>query len=188
MARTCANVTSLMDEHPELVFAMSSAQQFAWLREHRPEVWDRVAERVREGRFVPVGGMWVESDTNLPGGEALVRQLTHGKRFFLDAFGIETREVWLPDSFGYTAALPQLVALSGSRWFLTQKISWNTTNRFPHHTFRWEGLDGTPGASPTSRSADTYGSEVSGAEVAHAAAQLRRQGGREPLDAALRLG
>lgn len=175
VARTCANVTSLMDDHPELVFAMSSAQQFAWVREHRPEVWERVVERVREGRFVPVGGMWVESDTNMPGGEALVRQLTHGKRFFLDAFGIETREVWLPDSFGYTAALPQLVALSGSRWFLTQKISWNTTNRFPHHTFRWEGLDGSRVLTHFP-SADTYGSEVSGAEVAHAARNFLDKG------------
>ncbi|MGG5258200.1 alpha-mannosidase [Phycicoccus avicenniae] len=175
VARTCANVTSLMDDHPELVFAMSSAQQFAWVREHRPEVWERVVERVREGRFVPVGGMWVESDTNMPGGEALVRQLTHGKRFFLDAFGIETREVWLPDSFGYTAALPQLVALSGSRWFLTQKISWNTTNRFPHHTFRWEGLDGTRVLTHFP-SADTYGSDVSGAEVAHAARNFADKG------------
>ena len=175
VARTCANVTSLMDDDPGLVFAMSSAQQYDWLREHRPEVWDRVVERVREGRFVPVGGMWVESDTNMPGGEALVRQLTCGKRFFLDAFGIETEEVWLPDSFGYTAALPQLVRLSGSRWFLTQKISWNTTNRFPHHTFRWEGLDGSRVLTHFP-SADTYGSEVSGAEVAHAARNYSEKG------------
>lgn len=175
VARTCANVTALMDDHPELVFAMSSAQQFAWVREHRPRVWERVVERVREGRFVPVGGMWVESDTNMPGGEALARQLSHGKRFFLDAFGIETEEVWLPDSFGYTAALPQLVALSGSRWFLTQKISWNTTNRFPHHTFRWEGLDGSRVLTHFP-SADTYGSDVSGAEVAHAARNFAEKG------------
>jgi alpha-mannosidase len=119
--------------------------------------------------------MWVESDTNMPGGEALVRQLTHGKRFFLDELGIETREVWLPDSFGYTAALPQLVALSGSRWFLTQKISWNTTNRFPHHSFRWEGLDGTR-VFTHFPPADTYGSEVSGAEVAHAARNFADRG------------
>jgi len=175
VARTCANVTDLMDQHPELVFAMSSAQQYAWLRDHRPEVWARVVERVAQGRFVPVGGMWVESDTNLPGGEALVRQLSHGKRFFLDELGIETREVWLPDSFGYTAALPQLVALSGSRWFLTQKISWNTTNRFPHHTFSWEGLDGTRVLTHFP-SADTYGSQISGSEVAHAARNFSEKG------------
>ncbi|MGA8979698.1 MAG: glycoside hydrolase family 38 C-terminal domain-containing protein, partial [Pedococcus sp.] len=175
VARTCSNVLALMDDHPELVYAMSSAQQFAWLKEHRPEVWRGVLERVREGRFVPVGGMWVESDTNLPGGEALARQLNHGKRFFLDEFGIETREVWLPDSFGYTAALPQLIALSASRWFLTQKISWNTTNRFPHHSFRWEGLDGTR-IFTHFPPADTYGSEVSGAEVAHAARNFSDKG------------
>ena len=175
VARTSSNVLALMDDHPELVYAMSSAQQFAWLKEHRPEVWRGVLERVREGRFVPVGGMWVESDTNMPGGEALARQLNHGKRFFLDEFGIETREVWLPDSFGYTAALPQLVALSASRWFLTQKISWNTTNRFPHHSFRWEGLDGTR-IFTHFPPADTYGSEVSGAEVAHAARNFSDKG------------
>jgi alpha-mannosidase len=175
VARTCANVVDLMDTHPDLVYAMSSAQQFAWLEEHRPEVWARVVERVREGRFVPVGGMWVESDTNMPGGEALARQLSHGKRFFLDRLGVETREVWLPDSFGYSAALPQLIALSGSRWFLTQKISWNTTNRFPHHTFRWEGLDGTR-VFTHFPPADTYNSELSGAEVAHAARNFSDKG------------
>ena len=103
VARTISNVTALMDEHPELVFAMSSAQQWAWMQEHRPEVWARMREKVATGQLVPVGGMWVESDTNMPGGEALARQLVHGKRFFLDELGIETEEVWLPDSFGYTA-------------------------------------------------------------------------------------
>ena len=175
VARTCANVVDLMDSHPDFVYAMSSAQQFAWLKEHRPAVWERVVERVREGRFVPVGGMWVESDTNMPGGEALVRQLNHGKRFFLDELGVETREVWLPDSFGYTAAMPQLVALSGSQWFLTQKISWNTTNRFPHHTFRWEGLDGTR-VFTHFPPVDTYNSEISGAELAHAARNFADKG------------
>ena len=102
VARTASNVTALMDDHPEFVFAMSSAQQFAWIKEHRPQVCARVAEKVEAGQFVPVGGMWVESDTNMPGGEALARQFVHGKRFFLDEFGVETEEVWLPDSFGYS--------------------------------------------------------------------------------------
>ncbi|MGN6403897.1 MAG: alpha-mannosidase, partial [Sinomonas sp.] len=167
-ARTFSNVVSLMDDDPEFTFACSSAQQLAWMKELYPDLFERIKEKVAEGRFVPVGGMWVESDTNLPGSEALARQFVHGKRFFLDEYGIDTQEVWLPDSFGYTAAMPQLVALSGSRWFLTQKISWNTTNRFPHHTFRWEGLDGTR-IFTHFPPADTYGSEVSGAEVAHAA-------------------
>ncbi|MDT4964221.1 MAG: alpha-mannosidase [Pseudonocardiales bacterium] len=175
VARTTSNVTSLMADHPELIYAMSSAQQFAWLKEHRPEVYAKVVDWVGKGRFVPVGGMWVESDTNMPGGEALARQFSHGKRFFLDEFGIETNEVWLPDSFGYTAALPQLIALSNSTWFLTQKISWNKTNRFPHHSFRWEGLDGTR-IFTHFPPADTYGSKVSGAEVAHAARNFADKG------------
>ncbi|MEV4622342.1 glycoside hydrolase family 38 C-terminal domain-containing protein [Asanoa sp. NPDC049573] len=176
VARTAANVTDLLDTHPDLVYAMSSAQQFAWLEEHRPEVFARVAEHVRAGRFVPVGGMWVESDTNLPGGEAMARQFIHGKRWFLEKFGIETREAWLPDSFGYSAALPQIVKLSGTRWFLTQKISWNQTNRFPHHTFWWEGIDGTR-VFTHFPPADTYNGELTGAEVAHAVRNFRDKGG-----------
>jgi alpha-mannosidase len=175
LARTAANVADLLDTHPDLVYAMSSAQQFAWLEEHRPEVFARVAEHVRAGRFVPVGGMWVESDTNLPGGEAMARQFVHGKRWFLDRFGIETREAWLPDSFGYSAALPQIVKLSGTRWFLTQKISWNQTNRFPHHTFWWEGIDGTR-VFTHFPPADTYNGELTGAELAHAVRNFRDQG------------
>ncbi len=175
VARTVANVTHLMDEHPDVVYAMSSAQQFAWLREHQPALFERVRERVRMGQFVPVGGMWVESDTNMPGGEALARQFLHGKRFFLDAFGVETEEVWLPDSFGYSAALPQLVRLSASRWFLTQKLSWNSTNRFPHHTFDWEGIDGTR-VFTHFPPVDTYNSELSAAELAHAVANFAEKG------------
>ncbi|TWF81096.1 alpha-mannosidase [Pseudonocardia hierapolitana] len=166
VARTASNVLTLMDDDPDFVFAMSSAQQWAWMEEHRPDVWERMRKKVAEGQLVPVGGMWVESDTNMPGGEALARQFVHGKRFFLDKLGVETEEVWLPDSFGYTAALPQLVRLSGSRWFLTQKISWSQFNRFPHHTFRWEGLDGTQ-VFTHFPPVDTYNATLSGAEMAH---------------------
>jgi len=176
VARTAANVTSLMDRHPEFVFAMSSAQQLAWLEQHRPEVFAKVRAAIADGRFVPVGGMWVESDTNMPGGEALARQFVHGKRYFLEKFGVETEEVWLPDSFGYTAALPQLVALSASKWFLTQKISWSRLNKFPHHTFWWEGIDGTR-VFTHFPPADTYNSQLSGGELAHAARNFREKGG-----------
>jgi alpha-mannosidase len=175
VARTTANVTALMDDHPEFVFAMSQAQQLAWIKEHRPEVFARVAKKIADGQFVPVGGMWVESDTNMPGGEALARQFSHGKRFFLDEFGIETEEVWLPDSFGYSGALPQLVALSGSRWFLTQKISWNQTNAFPHHTFLWEGIDGTR-VFTHFPPVDTYNAAFTGREMAHASRNFREKG------------
>ncbi|GAA5152939.1 glycoside hydrolase family 38 C-terminal domain-containing protein [Pseudonocardia eucalypti] len=175
VARTAANVTALMDTHPGFKFAMSSAQQWAWMEKHRPDVWARMREKVEAGQFLPVGGMWVESDTNMPGGEALARQLVHGKRYFIDQLGVETDEVWLPDSFGYTAALPQLVRLSGTRWFLTQKISWSQFNKFPHHTFWWEGLDGTR-VFTHFPPVDTYNSELSGAELAHAVRNFADKG------------
>ncbi|MFJ5992694.1 alpha-mannosidase [Lentzea sp. NPDC092896] len=170
-ARTFSNVTKLMDEYPDFYFACSQAQQYEWMKDHHPHVWDRVREKVRSGQFVPVGGMWVESDTNMPGGEAMARQLVHGKRFFLDNFGVETEEVWLPDSFGYSAALPQLIKLSGSRWFLTQKLSWNQINKFPHHTFWWEGIDGTR-IFTHFPPVDTYNSSLSGEELARASRQF----------------
>ncbi|WP_017589341.1 alpha-mannosidase [Nocardiopsis ganjiahuensis] len=176
VARTSANVVALMDGHPEFVFAMSQAQQWAWLKEHRPDVFARVVKAAGAGQFVPVGGMWVESDTNMPGSEALARQFTFGKRFFRDELGVDTQEVWLPDSFGYSAALPQLVRLSGSRWFLTQKISWSQVNRFPHHTFWWEGLDGTR-VFTHFPPVDTYNSELTGHELAHASRNFRDKGG-----------
>ncbi|MEU7136366.1 glycoside hydrolase family 38 C-terminal domain-containing protein [Streptomyces sp. NPDC046261] len=176
VARTTSNMTALLEDEPDFVYAMSQAQQFAWLKEHRPEVYARVKKAVADGRFVPVGGMWVESDTNMPGSEALARQFVHGKRFFLEEFGIETEEVWLPDSFGYSAALPQLVKLAGAKWFLTQKISWSQTNKFPHHTFWWEGLDGTR-VFTHFPPIDTYNSQLSGEEVAHAVRNFQEKGG-----------
>ncbi|HZA04061.1 MAG TPA: glycoside hydrolase family 38 C-terminal domain-containing protein [Propionibacteriaceae bacterium] len=174
-ARTFANVLSLMEEDPELVFACSSAQQYAWVRDKYPELFARMRQRVAEGRFVPVGGMWVESDTNMPGGEALVRQFVAGQRFFADEFGIECQEAWLPDSFGYTAALPQIARLAGIRWFLTQKTSWNETNRMPHHTFWWEGLDGSR-LFTHFPPVDTYNSDLSGRELARAERAFAEKG------------
>lgn len=175
VARTFSNVVALMDEDPEFTFAASSAQQYAWLKEFYPELFKRVKQRVAEGRFVPVGGMWVESDTNLPGGEALARQFVAGKRFFIEELGVEPLDVWLPDSFGYTAALPQIVAAAGSKWFLTQKISWNETNRMPHHTFWWEGIDGTR-VFTHFPPVDTYSSDISGRELAKAQRQYAEKG------------
>ncbi|MGW4684029.1 alpha-mannosidase [Streptomyces sp. NPDC004244] len=175
VARTASNVLGLMDAHPEFVFAMSQAQQLDWIKTHRPELFERIKKEVAAGRFVPVGGMWVESDTNMVGGEAMVRQFLYGKKFFLDEFGIETRGAWLPDSFGYTAAMPQIVRLSGSTWFLTQKISWSQVNPFPHHTFWWEGIDGTR-VFTHFPPVDTYNSDLGGAQLAHAARNYREKG------------
>ncbi|TQM09441.1 alpha-mannosidase [Pseudonocardia kunmingensis] len=175
VARTFANVLDLMDTDDEFVFAASSAQQYAWLQEHQPELFERVKQRVAEGRFVPVGGMWVESDTNMPGGEALARQFVAGKRFFIEQLGVDPQEVWLPDSFGYSAALPQLIKAAGARWFLTQKISWNETNVMPHHTFRWEGIDGTQ-IFTHFPPVDTYNSELSQHELHRAQRQYAEKG------------
>ncbi|MGW2229658.1 alpha-mannosidase [Streptomyces formicae] len=166
-SRTFANVTALAEDYPELVFACSQAQQYAWVKEHQPHIWDRIKKAVADGNWAPVGSMWVESDANMPGGEALARQITHGRRFFREEFGVETEEIWLPDSFGYTAAFPQLAKLAGIRWFLTQKLSWNQTNKMPHHTFWWEGIDGTR-VFTHFPPVDTYNSQFHGAELAHA--------------------
>jgi alpha-mannosidase len=174
-ARTFTNVMDLMDEHPDFVFSCSSAQQYLWMKEHHPQVFARIREKVAAGQFVPVGGMWVESDTNMPGGEAMARQFIAGKRFFLDEFGVECEEAWMPDSFGYSGALPQIVAAAGSRWFVTQKISWNQINTMPHHTFWWEGIDGTR-VFTHFPPVDTYISELSGKELAHAERNFSEKG------------
>ncbi|WP_107417910.1 glycoside hydrolase family 38 C-terminal domain-containing protein [Streptomyces sp. CB03238] len=166
-SRTFANVTALAEEYPELVFACSQAQQYAWVRDHQPHIWQRIKKAVQHGTWVPVGSMWVESDANMPGGEALARQLVHGKRFFAEELEVETEEIWLPDSFGYTAAFPQLAKLAGVRWFLTQKLSWNQSNRMPHHTFWWEGIDGTR-VFTHFPPVDTYNSRIHGRELARA--------------------
>ncbi|MFE2060988.1 alpha-mannosidase [Streptomyces sp. NPDC059467] len=175
VARTTANMTALIEDEPDFVFAMSQAQQWAWVKEHRPEVWARVKKAVAEGRFVPAGGMWVESDTNMPGSEAMARQFVHGKRFFLDEFGIENDEAWLPDTFGFAAGLPQIIRAAGSTRLLTQKISWSQTNRFPHHTFWWEGIDGTR-IFTHFPPVDTYNCSMKGSELAHAARNFKDKG------------
>ncbi|MGV2919088.1 alpha-mannosidase [Streptomyces alfalfae] len=166
-SRTFANVTALAEEYPELVFACSQAQQYAWVKEHQPHIWERIKKAVADGTWAPVGSMWVESDANMPGGEALARQITHGMRFFREELGVRTEEIWLPDSFGYTAAFPQLAKLAGVRWFLTQKLSWNQSNKMPHHTFWWEGIDGSR-VFTHFPPVDTYNSQFHGAELAHA--------------------
>lgn len=175
VTRTFSNVLDLIEQNDEFIFAASSAQQYAWVKENYPEFFERLRAQVAAGRFVPVGGMWVESDTNLPGGEALARQFVHGSRFFRDEFGISQPEVWLPDSFGYSAALPQIMKLAGARWFLTQKISWNQVNRMPHHTFWWEGIDGSR-IFTHFPPVDSYCSDLSAIELERAERQYAEKG------------
>ncbi|MGW6917209.1 alpha-mannosidase [Kitasatospora sp. NPDC054939] len=175
VARTTANMTALLEDEPDFVYTMSQAQQYAWIKEHRPEVYARVKKAVAEGRFVPAGGMWVESDTNMPSAEAMARQFVHGKRFFLEEFGVENQEAWLPDTFGFTGGLPQIIRNAGSRWLLTQKISWSQVNRFPHHTFLWEGIDGTR-IFTHFPPVDTYNCSMQGRELAHAERNFKDKG------------
>jgi len=172
VARTSSSMTDLIAQTDDFLYGMSSAQQYAWLKEHRPEVWEKVKAAVAAGRFLPIGGMWVESDTVMPTGEAIVRQFSQGQRFFRDELGVTPKGVWLPDSFGYSPALPQLMRRAGFEWFFTQKISWNQVNVFPHHTFLWEGIDGSRVFSHFP-SMDTYNSQLSGMEVAKASRQFR---------------
>ncbi|WP_055712087.1 alpha-mannosidase [Streptomyces torulosus] len=174
-SRTFSNVTALADEYEDFIFACSQAQQYEWVRDNYPQVWERIKKAVEKGQWAPVGGMWVEADGNLPGGEAVARQFVHGKRFFIENFGIETKGVWLPDSFGYNAAYPQLAKLAGNEWFLTQKISWNQTNRFPHHTFWWEGIDGTR-IFTHFPPIDTYNARFSGEEMDRAVRNYQEKG------------
>ncbi|MGH9041470.1 MAG: alpha-mannosidase [Acidimicrobiia bacterium] len=196
-ARTFATAVTLMEDFPEYHFVCSAAQHLAWMEERYPTLFARISERVVAGQFGPVGGMWVEADCNVPSGESLVRQIVLGKRFFESRFGIDCTELWLPDAFGYTAALPQIMAAAGVNWFVSQKLSWNDTNAFPHHTFWWEGIDGTRVRAhfPT---ADTYNGNMSPLEVIRSARAKRSlypfgygDGGggptREMLEAARRL-
>lgn len=162
--RTFTNQLNLMDTYPEYRFGCSQAQQYQWLADEHPEVLDRIRAKVVTGQWVPLGGSWVEADGNLPSGESLVRQLLHGQRFFEKHFGITCTEGWIPDVFGYSGALPQIMRLSGLQRFVTQKLSWNRTNKFPHHTFTWEGIDGTPILTHFPP-ADTYNAEVRPAEL-----------------------
>ncbi len=166
-ARTFASVAALAEDHPDFVFACSQAQQLAWIKDGYPDLFARLQRLAASGQFVPVGGMWVEADTNMPGGEAMARQFVQGKSFFRAEFGVDCEELWLPDTFGYSAGLPQVAVAAGLKWFLTQKISWNQVNRMPHHTFWWEGIDGSR-IFTHFPPVDTYNSEVSPAELAHA--------------------
>ncbi len=174
-ARTFSNALRLMEDYPEYRFSASQAQQYTWMKEHYPPLYERMKEKVKAGQFEPVGSMWVEADCNIPSGESLVRQIVHGKRFFLDEFDRETTDLWLPDVFGYSAALPQILHEAGISSFLTQKMSWSEINKFPHHTFWWEGIDGTRLLTHFPP-ADTYGGEMTVAELVKGVHQFSEHG------------
>ncbi|QHW32401.1 alpha-mannosidase [Paenibacillus rhizovicinus] len=142
-ARTFATVLRLMERYPDYVFGASQPQLYQWVKEQHPKLYAQIKQRVAEGRWEVQGAMWVEPDSNIAGGEALIRQILLGKRFFKEEFGLDMRMLWVPDIFGYTASLPQLLKQSGVDYVMTQKLSWSIHNDHPHHTFFWEGLDGS---------------------------------------------
>ncbi|MBM4458490.1 MAG: alpha-mannosidase [Chloroflexi bacterium] len=141
-ARTFSTAIANIEKYPDYIFGASQPQYFLWMKQHYPALYARIKDLVSKGRIEPQGCMWVEADTNVSGGEALVRQILLGKRFFRAEFGVDVRYLWLPDVFGYSAALPQLLKKSGVDYFSTQKLSWSLINTFPHQSFHWRGLDG----------------------------------------------
>lgn len=141
--RTFANFIHLSKKYPSFRFAVSQPQQLAWMKESEPKLYSELKELARKGNLEPVGGGWVENDTNLPGEESLVRQMLYGQKFWREEFGAYVRTCWLPDAFGYCGALPQIMKLSGQDNFMTIKISWSNRTVFPYNTFRWAGIDGS---------------------------------------------
>ncbi|MDQ0972536.1 alpha-mannosidase [Neobacillus niacini] len=142
-SRTFSTVLHLMRQYPEYRYIHTSPQLYKYLKEDYPEIFEKVKEKIASGEWEITGGMWIEPDTNIPSGESLVRQIQFGKRFMKEEFGIDTKVVWLPDVFGYSWALPQIMRKSGIETFMTTKISWNQYNLFPYDTFNWRGIDGT---------------------------------------------
>ncbi|MBN1971207.1 MAG: alpha-mannosidase [Candidatus Delongbacteria bacterium] len=141
--RTFSTALRMIEEYPDYKFGASQPQLYEWVKEDYPKLYEQIKERVAENRWELQGAMWVEPDMNITGGESLVRQCLYGMDFYEKEFGKTVKNLWLPDVFGYSAALPQILRKSGVDYFMTQKISWNETNIFPYHTFMWKGIDGT---------------------------------------------
>lgn len=141
--RTFSTVLRLMELYPDYTYIQSQPQLYAWVKEEEPELYAAIQKKVEEGQWEVEGSMWVEADCNIPSGESFVRQLLYGKAFFLKEFNRRNRTLWLPDVFGYSWSLPQILRKSGIDTFMTTKISWNQYNRMPHDTFRWRGIDGS---------------------------------------------
>jgi alpha-mannosidase len=143
VGRSFATVLKLMDEYPNYKFMSSQPQLYYFLKERYPKLYAKLKEKVKEGRWEPEGGMWVEADDNLPSGESLIRQFVYGKRFFKEEFGIDSRVLWYPDVFGYSGSLPQIAKKCGIDYFMSTKLAWNQFNKMPNDTFIWRGIDGS---------------------------------------------
>tara|TARA_X000001036_G_scaffold64127_1_gene54740 strand:- start:3011 stop:6079 length:3069 start_codon:yes stop_codon:yes gene_type:complete len=142
-ARTFSTQLNLIDKYPDYIFGASMPQHYQFMKDYYPNIFKRIKSAVKKGQWELQGGMWVEADCNLISGESMVRQLLYGKNFFIKEFNVDVDNLWLPDVFGYSAALPQILKKADINYFLTQKISWNQFNEFPYQTFKWRGIDGT---------------------------------------------
>ena len=171
--RSFATALSLMDEYPEFIFMYNQSVLLDFLKQDYPEIWQRVKDKVAQGQFEIEGAMWVEPDVNIISGESLVRQFMRGRRFHQQQFGITPKVAWLPDTFGYSANLPQIMQKSGLEYFVTSKLSWNDSDRLPYDTFFWRGIDGTTTKAQLITTQDfaseqtftTYNSNLSASEV-----------------------
>lgn len=143
VARSFSTVLKFMDEYPNYRFMSSQPQLYQFLKDRYPDLYEEIKKRINEKVWEPEGGMWVEADCNLTSGESLARQFLYGKKFFKDEFGLDNRILWLPDVFGYSGALPQIMKKSGIDYFMTTKLAWNQFNKIPNDTFMWRGIDGT---------------------------------------------
>ncbi|MDF2568337.1 MAG: alpha-mannosidase, partial [Oscillospiraceae bacterium] len=143
VVRSFSTVLKLMEDYPNYVFMSSQPQLYKFLKQRYPDLFEKIKQKIKEGRWEAEGGMWLEADCNLTSGESLVRQFLHGKKFFKDEFGVDNKILWLPDVFGYSAALPQILRGFEMEYFMTTKISWNQYNKLPYDTFNWEGIDGS---------------------------------------------
>ncbi len=141
-ARTFSNNLALMDNYPDFKFTQSQAVLYDFMKKHYPDIYERVKEKIKNGQWEIVGNAWVEADTNIASGEALIRQLLYGREFFKEEFGVDSNVYWLPDCFGFTWALPQIIKRSGMKYFLTSKLQYNDTNEFPMSVFRWKAHSG----------------------------------------------
>ncbi|MBU0715570.1 MAG: hypothetical protein KJ964_09480 [Verrucomicrobia bacterium] len=172
--RTFSNVLELMDRYPEFKFVQSQPQLYEYTRRLYPALYNRIRQKVKAGQWVPTGAMWVEPDCNVTSGESLVRQILFGTRFFKEDFNYEVTDLWIPDVFGYSAALPQILQRSGIECFLTQKISWSQFSHFPYHAFHWEGIDGTRVLTHFPP-VDDYNSQLDAAQMITAANDYREK-------------
>ncbi|MBR6709888.1 MAG: alpha-mannosidase [Clostridia bacterium] len=165
-ARTFAAQLRLLEEYPDYKFLVSQPACYEMVREHYPELFARIKAAAKTGRWIADGAMWVEPDTNMAGGEALIRQLIYGKRYYKEVFDVDSELLWLPDTFGYTAALPQILKKCGVKYLVTQKIFWsyNKGEPFPYHYFNWQGMDGSEIVSflPTKYEYPTHPIEING--------------------------